>query len=379
MTNQFHLESVILHEITLLIDNSSALDDLSDIWEDIGSEAQKEVVRSILEEFERGTTNPDIATMLAAQATSQTGLSYESQGQIFLNVRDEVIAPLREIRDTFVAENNLETVYLGDRPEPRREPRREPSRETQAALDNAADISRERRSPRSGSWNLTVEEGDHKFFIELYEALKEDNPDFENYFKEAVLVEDMTFDEIFDISNRNKFVMALENMGITTRKYGLDVQRSGDWHPVGNQLYEFVNFDYIKEDFGWWVNQTPSGNAVQEFAKKNKIVLSHTGLALPRFNEQYLDGDGKLPDNWVMLNQFRSGDIEDNTLPLSSGNNRDVTIKNNFDELADANARNRLFIFPEDMETVQNKLGKLHNKIIKTKLFPGGSDKIVQK
>ena len=104
------LETTILNEITLLIDNTSELEELSEIWDGLGLEAQKEVVRGILEEFERGTTNTDIASMLAAQATSQSGISIESQGQIFVNVRDEVIASLREDRDRIVAENtNLET------------------------------------------------------------------------------------------------------------------------------------------------------------------------------------------------------------------------------------------------------------------------------
>ena len=80
-----------------------------------------------------------------------------------------------------------------------------------------------------------------------------------------------------------------------------------------------------------------------------------------------------------MLNQFSSDRITDQSLPLKSPKEGDVTISSKFDELADAHASNRLFIFPEDMETVQNKLGKLHNNIIKTKLFEGGSDTIVSK
>ena len=347
-------ENFIRNELRLLINNSSALQDLNQIWEGLGLEAQKEVVKGILEEFERGTSNPDIATMLAAQATSQSEpLSFNAQGRIFLNVRDDVIAPLREHRDRIVAENtNLETAYLGGGAEP-----------TQQQARSAAE------GTRNLAEGIDVLEEDHKFFIELYEALKEDNPDFENYFKEAVLARDMTFDEIFDISNRNEFVMALDNMGITTRKYGRDVHRDGDWHPVGNQLYEFVDFRSSGSD--WWVNQTPSGYAVQEFAKKNKTVLSHTGLKFTSIEN--------IPDNWVMLNQFSNSRITDQSLPLKSPKEGDVTISSKFDELAEAHASNRLFIFPEDMETVQNKLGKLHNKIIKTKLFPGGSDRIVSK
>ena len=80
-------ENFIRNELRLLINNSSALQDLNQIWEGLGLEAQKEVVKGILEEFERGTSNPDIATMLAAQATSQSEpLSFNAQGRIFLNV-----------------------------------------------------------------------------------------------------------------------------------------------------------------------------------------------------------------------------------------------------------------------------------------------------
>ena len=347
-------ERTILNQLNLLLNEQNGAEELRRIFSEIDDSTQLEVVRGILEEFERGTTNNDIARMVGTQASSQgSSLSNPNVPTLL-----DIIEKLRLDRDSLVAENtNLQTAYLGDRPEPRREPRREPSRD------------RQQTSPRSGAGNITVEEGDHKFYTELYEALKEDNPDFEKAFKEAVLVEDMTFDEIFDISNRNKFVMALDDIGITTRKSGKDVQRSGDWHPVGNQLYEFVDFDSEISD--WWVNQTPSGNAVQEFAKKNKTVLSHTGLKFTSIEN--------IPDNWVMLNQFSSDRITDQSLPLKSPKEGDVTISSKFDELADAHASNRLFIFPEDMETVQNKLGKLHNKIIKTKLFEGGSDTIVSK
>ena len=360
-------ERTILDNLNTLLNEQEGAEELRRIFSELEESTQLEVVRGILEEFERGTTNDDIARMVGTQASSQGASLSQARGLTLVDVIEE----LRLNRDSIVSQNtNLETAYLGDRPEPRREPRRD---------------GQERRT-RNLAEGLDVLEEDHKFFTDLYEALKEDNPDFEKTFKESYSMAERNpnlpfelneFDEIFDIKYRNELVMLLDTLGITTRKYGKDVHRSGDWHPVSNQLYEFVDFRSSSSD--WWVNQTPSGNAVQEFAKKNKIVLSHTGLALARFNEQYLDGDGKLPDNWVMLNQFGNNSINHHSLPLKSPKEGDVTISSKFDELAEVHARNRLFIFPEDMETVQNKLGKLHNKIIKTKLFEGGSDTIVSK
>ena len=351
-------ERRILNDLNIILNEQEGAEELRRIFSELEESTQLEVVRGILEEFERGTTNDDIARMVGTQASSQGASLSQARGLTL----EDVIEELRLDRDSLVRMfPDLETAYLGDRPEP-----------TQQQARSAAERT------RNLAEGIDVLEEDHKFYTDLYEALKEDNPDFERRFK-AMVTEDGTwhYDDVFDIEKRNKLVETLSKMGISTRKYGKDVHRSGDSHPVGNQLYEFVDFRSSGSD--WWVNQTPSGNAVQEFAKKNKIVLSHTGLKLPRFNEQYLDGDGKLPDNWVMLNKFSDESIGGQSFPLSSAHDRDVTIKNNFDELAGANADNRLFIFPEDMETVQNKLGKLHNKIIKTKLFPGGSDTIVSK
>ena len=104
------LETTILNEITLLIDNTSELEELSEIWDGLGLEAQKEVVRGILEEFERGTTNNDIARMVGTQASSQgSSLSNPNVPTLL-----DIIEKLRLDRDSLVAENTNGKYYHWD-------------------------------------------------------------------------------------------------------------------------------------------------------------------------------------------------------------------------------------------------------------------------
>ena len=91
-------ERTILDNLNLLL-IQDGVEELRRIFSEIDDSTQLEVVRGILEEFERGTTNNDIARMVGTQASSQgSSLSNPNVPTLL-----DIIERLRENRNSIVA------------------------------------------------------------------------------------------------------------------------------------------------------------------------------------------------------------------------------------------------------------------------------------
>jgi hypothetical protein len=359
-------------ELELILENTRGVENLLDKYSDLETVEQHNLVQKLLEFIETNRNPEEIARYITSQ-----------YGSADINSLTRVVETIIERRNAYVTDNpSMDNIFTGDQVEQGATAEVSPEL---PEIDANTGVREIRTSDTDVYRSHAVTEELHQLYVDLYEALLEDNPDIPEELKldsiylefqnRGVLIEEL--ERRFNLTtdsftagklNHNSLAARTVDTGLVPELpelYGWIHKKHSDSNGSAFKDYQTTYdelHDLPEETIKKIDDIDVAGPAMRKFAKDNNLIIASD---YPKMKDSSTFSDIKnelvaddelfvlAKHEWEKGEKFGNFDKDDMEVEYMLHDRQ--TGKQNL---------NQRYIFPEGVETAKNKLAKLHNEII---------------